>query len=421
VQLIAPRSKLTGTTPIIRETEHYFLDLGAFKDALREYLSDKDYWRSNVITFARNMVDDLRGRPITRDIEWGIPVPLEGWETKRLYVWFEAVMGYFTASVEWAHNTGQPDAWKDWWYNPEARIYNFLGKDNIPFHTVIWQSELIGVSGIYNDGQGSLTLPYDVPANEYMNVQGAQFSKSRNWAVWLLDILGRYDPDAIRYYVSSTLPETRDTDFSWEDFVARNNNELVAWWGNLVNRVIKFADKHWDGTVPDPGELGAEDTALLNKIEGGFETVGSLLEAVKLRVALNEAMALAREVNVYLDGAPWFGVIKEDKQTAARTVYTALQAITMLKTLLAPFLPFTAQQLHEMLGFEGRLFGDLTIAQYAEAERTHEALTYDGSGAIGTWVPERLPVGQAFKQPAALFKKLDEKEVVEQELTRLGA
>jgi methionyl-tRNA synthetase len=420
VQLIDPRSKQTGNTPVIRETTHYFLDLAKFKDRLHEYLSDKDYWRPNVLKFARNMVDDLRGRPITRDISWGIPVPLEGWEDKCLYVWFEAVIGYFSASVEWAKNIGQPEAWKDWWYNPDCKMYNFIGKDNIPFHTVIWQAELMGVSGIYNDDAGSLVLPYDVPANEYMNVQGAQFSKSRNWAIWLPDILERYDPDAIRYYVAAVMPETRDSDFTWEDFVARNNNELVAWWGNLVNRVLKFTYKNWDGVVPDPGELRSDDLALLEKVRGGFDMVGGLLNEVKLRRALEEAMALAREVNVYLDGAPWFGVVKEDKQAAATTVYTALQAITYLKTLLAPFLPFTAQQLHELLGFDGQLFGEQMIDQYEESNRTHGALTYDGSAATGTWEPETLPPGQALNPPVALFKKLDEKVVVETETTRLG-
>jgi methionyl-tRNA synthetase len=419
VQLINPRSKLTGSTPVVRQTQHYFLDLPQFIDDLRAYLSDKHYWRPQVINFARNMVDDLQGRPITRDIDWGIDVPLEGWDTKKLYVWFEAVMGYFTASVEWAHNTSQPEAWRDWWYNPEAKIYNFIGKDNIPFHTVIWQAELLGVRGIYADDSQPLTLPYDVPANEFMNVQGAKFSKSKNIAVWLPDILQRFDPDAIRYYVASVMPETSDSDFTWEDFVARNNNELVAWWGNLVNRVLKFAYKYWDGVVPDPVELRPMDTDLLAKVEAGFDSVGRYLAEVKLRRALNEALSLVREVNVYLDGAPWFGVVKEDKQAAATTVYTALQAITNLKTLLAPFLPFTAQQLHEMLGFEDQLFGDQRIETYQETERAHEALIYNGAQATGKWEPVYLPPAQRLKEPVALFKKLDD-ALIEEEKAKLG-
>lgn len=420
-ELIEPRSKLTGSRPVPRETEHYFLDLAQFKDDLRSYLSEKDYWRPNVVNFARNMVDDLHGRPITRDIDWGIPVPLAGWDGKCLYVWFEAVMGYFTASVEWAKNSGQPEAWRDWWYNPEAKIYNFIGKDNIPFHTVIWQAELLGVGGIYSSEENQpLTLPYDVPANEFMNVQGLKFSKSKNIAVWLPDVLERYEPDAIRYYVASVMPESSDSDFTWDDFVARNNNELVAWWGNLVNRVLKFAYKNWDGVVPDPGELRPGDQELLAKTKSGFDTVGQYLTEVKLRRALGEAMSLAREVNVYLDSAPWFGVVKEDKQAAATTVYTALQAITYLKTLLAPFLPFTTQRLHELLGFEGQLFGDLRIETFDEPTRgPHEALVYDESAAIGRWEPTDLPPGQKLQEPTALYRKLDE-AVIDEEVARLG-
>jgi methionyl-tRNA synthetase len=417
-----PKSKLTGTTPVIRETEHYFLDLAKLKEPLRDYLNtDKDFWRANVINFARSMVDDLRGRPITRDIDWGIPVPLEGWDGKCLYVWFEAVMGYFTASVEWARNTGQPDAWKDWWYNPKARIYNFLGKDNVPFHTIFWQAELIGSSGLYSDNPDQkFNLPYDVPANEFMNVKGGKFSKSEHRAVWLPDLLDHYDPDAIRYYFTAIMPETRDTDFSWEDFVARNNTELVAWWGNLVNRVLQFTNKHWEGLVPDPGDLRPDDKALLAKIEAGFQTVGDLYGAVKLRGALAEAMSLAREVNVYLDTAPWFGAVKTDKQAAATTVYTALQAIDHLLTMLAPVLPFTAQKLYNILGYEGQLFGDLNIVTYQEKTRPHDALVYDPSKAIGKWEPRRLKPGQKFGQIEPLYKKLDD-AVIEEENAKLGA
>lgn len=420
LDLINPRSKLTGSTPVVRETEHYFLDLPQFQDRLREYLQiDKEHWRPNVINFARNMVEDIKSRPITRDIDWGIPVPLEGWDGKCLYVWFEAVMGYFTATVEWAKNTGQPEAWRDWWYNPEAKVYNFLGKDNIPFHTTIWQAELMGVSGLYSDDPNQpLNLPYDVPANEFMNVLGGKFSKSEHRAIWLPDMLSRYDPDAIRYYFTSVMPETRDSEFTWEDFVARNNNELVGWWGNLANRVLQFAYKHWDGCVPDPGELRPGDKDLLAKVEAGFRSVGDLLEAVKLRGALGEAMSLAREVNVYLDGAPWFGVVKTDKQAAATTVYTALQAIDHLATLLAPFLPFTTQKLYETLGYDGQLFGDLAITTFQEETRAHEALVYDSSKAIGRWETRRLPLGQKLRQPTPLYKKLDEK-VIEEELARM--
>jgi methionyl-tRNA synthetase len=422
VELVNPRSKIDGSAPVIRETEHYFLDLPAFADRLVAYLDGgRDHWRPNVINFARNLIaHGLKGRPITRDIDWGVRVPLPDWEDKRIYVWFEAVMGYFSASVEWAHNTGQPDAWKQWWYDPKAKIYNFLGKDNIPFHTIIWQAELMGVDRLYEDDPTRhLNLPYDVPANEFINIEGAKFSKSRNWAVWLPDILERYDPDPIRYYVTAMMPESRDTDFSWEGFVNRNNEELVSWWGNLVNRVLKFAYRHFDGAVPDPGELRSDDKALLERVEAGFEGVGALLGAVKLRAALSEAMVLARAVNAYLDRAPWFGVIKEDRQAAATTVYTALRAIDNLKVLLAPFLPFTAEKLHHMLGYEGQLFGDQRIETYHERERSHQALIYDPGPATGRWEQSHLPAGQRLHKPEPLFKKLD-KGLIEAERARLG-
>ncbi|MGD2161682.1 MAG: methionine--tRNA ligase, partial [Anaerolineales bacterium] len=422
LELIDPRSKTDGSTPLVRETEHFFLDLPAFTDELLAYLDKhKDHWRPSVINFARNFVEGgLKGRAVTRDVEWGIPVPLEGWEDKRLYVWFEAVMGYFTASVEWAANIDQPEAWKEWWYNPQAKIYNFIGKDNIPFHTVIWQAELLGVERIYEeDDSKRLNLPYDVPANEFMNIEGAQFSKSRNWAVWLPDILERYDPDAIRFYVTFAMPENRDSDFSWSDFVRRNNDDLVATWGNLANRVLSFAHKHWDGVVPDPGELRPEDQELLNLVEAGFEKVGAQLEAVHLRAALQEALSIAREVNGYLDRAPWFSVIKEDRQAAATTVYTALRAIDSLKILLAPFLPFSSETLHRTLGYTQPIFGELRIEEFKETDRSHEALLYDGSTATGSWAPSQLEPGRKFKEPSPLFKKLDE-EIVEQERKRLG-
>lgn len=421
VELINPRSKIDGSTPEIRETQHYFLNLAAFVDLLREYLSqDKEHWRPNVLRVSQNKAEELKGRPITRDIDWGIPIPLEGWENKRLYVWFEAVIGYFSASIEWARNTGQPDAWKKWWYNPEAKIYNFIGKDNIEFHTIIWPAELMGIDGLYaNDGDGHINLPYDVPANEFMNIEGQKFSKSHNWAIWIPDILERYDPDPIRYYIAMTFPETRDSDWSWEGFITRNNTELLAAWGNLVNRVLTFAYKHFGGIVPTPGDLRDIDREILAKVETGFETVSSLLAAVRLRDALTETMALAREVNGYLDRAPWFKVVKEDKQAAATTIYTALLCIDTLKVLFAPFLPFTSQKVHEYLGYEGTLFGEQQIVTYQESQRAHGALVYDGSQAVGRWTVSQLPAGQALRQPQPLFRKL-EPEMISAEVARLG-
>jgi len=410
LELINPRSKTDGSTPVVRETEHFFLDLPALQERIAAYLDeDKEHWRPNVLNFSRNYVAaGLQGRPITRDIEWGIPVPLEGYEGKRLYVWFEAVIGYLSASIEWARNVGRPEAWKEWWYDPAAKTYYFIGKDNIPFHTVIWPAELMGVERLYEeDPNKRLNLPYDVPANEFMNIEGQQFSKSRGLAIWLPDYLDRFDPDPLRYYVTAVMPETRDTDFSWEDFIRRNNDELVATWGNLCHRVLTFAYKHFDGQVPVPGLMDRADVGLLARIDVAFGPVGRLLGSCKFRAALGEVMNLAREVNKYLEEkGPWFQ-IKEDRQAAATTVYVALRAIDSLKVLFAPFLPFSSESLHRYLGYEPPLFGRQYVATFHEETRSHDALCYDPSGATGRWAPSELPTGQRLQRPKPLFRKLD--------------
>ncbi len=422
-QLINPRAKTSGSALELRETEHFYLDLGKLSPVLSRYLNDdKEHWRPHVLNPSRRSVDsgELRGRAITRDLDWGIPVPVEGWEGKCLYVWFEAVIGYFSASIEWAKNQGKPEAWKEWWYNPAAKTYHFIGKDNIPFHAVIWPAELAGIGRLYEDDPNkSLNLPYDVPANEFLNLEGQKISGSRNWAVWGLDFLSRYDPDPLRYYLTSIMPEARDAEWEWAGFVQHNNDELVATWGNLANRVLTFAYRHWEGRVPDPGELRPQDHELIAKVEGGFKTVGELLATVKLRAALGEAVALATEANRYLDAqGPWFE-IKQDKAQAAKTVYTALKTIDSLKVLFAPFLPFTSERLHGYLGYDGALFGTQKIVNYPESTRAHDALTYDPAGATGRWSPSDLKPGQALREPAPLFKKLDA-NVVEAERARLG-
>lgn len=428
IKLINPHNIENPDDKLVpRQTEHYFLQLQHFVDTLIPYLEKhKDHWRANVYNFSANFVKDLRQRPITRDIDWGIKIPLDGWEDKKMYVWFEAVMGYFTASVEWAKNVAKDEnAWKDWWYNPDAEIYNFIGKDNIPFHTVIWQSELLGVNGIYNDNgdvnsyDADLQLPYDVPANEFMNIEGKQFSKSRNWAIWLPDILERYQADAVRYYVIRTFPESTDSDFSWQGFYERVNNELLAAWGNLVNRVLGFAYKRFDGQVPEYDELTEADNAIIEKVCGGFETVGAALEAVKLRHALETALLLSQDVNAWLNEREPWKTYKVDKDDAARSIYTALQCINYLKVLFAPFVPYSSQKVHEYLGFDGQLFGDLKIEEYEEATRNHKALVYDPAPAIGTWEAQELVRGQALRPPSPLFTKL-EPEMVDEEQARLG-
>ncbi len=421
--LINPRSKNDGSTPVLRETEHFYLDLAKASDAVSAYLDEKDFWRPSVINFSRQYVKEgLRGRPITRDLAWGIPIPLEGYDEKRIYVWFEAVIGYFSASLEWAKNNDDAERWKDWWYDPQAKSYYFIGKDNIPFHTVIWPAELIATGRrLYeDDASKQLNLPYDVPANEYLNMEGQKLSTSRNWAIWAPDLLTRFDPDPVRFYLTFIAPESRDTDFTFEDFVRRNNDELVAAWGNLVNRTLGFAYKRYDGQVPAIGPEGLDeaDEAIIAQVEAGFGTVGELLAGVKLKAALDEALSLTRATNGYLDRkAPW-KAFKEDPAAAGTSIYVTLRVIDNLKILFAPFLPFTCQQLHEYLGYEGQLFGRQFTQEFSETERQHIALCYDNSQAVGHWQPSQLPPGQPLRPPSPRFKKL-EPEVAEEEVARL--
>jgi len=426
-QLIDPRSKIDGATPELRETEHFFLDMGKLQPQIVNFLRQREsYWRPNVLrqSLGQILANELHGRAITRDIDWGIPVPVAGWEGKRLYVWFEAVIGYLSAAIEWAQINGAPDAWHDWWYNAEARAYYFIGKDNIPFHAVIWPGQLIGAGewfGKLFEGQDrhQLTLPYDVPANEFLNLEGQKISGSRNWAIWGIDFLSRYDPDPLRYYLTANMPENRDADWDWQDFLNRNNNELVATWGNLANRVLTFAYRNWEGNVPSPGELRAQDNEILATVEAGFETVGEHINAVRLRAALFEALRLATETNRYLDStAPWFE-IKNDREAAATSIFTALRAVDSLKMLFAPFLPFSSERLHAYLGYSQPLFGEAFIDTQRDSLGAHQVLRYRPGHASGAWKPSQLPAGKPLLPPFPLFRKLDE-SIVEEERRRLG-
>ncbi|MBN1486426.1 MAG: methionine--tRNA ligase [Anaerolineae bacterium] len=422
LDLIDPRCKIDGSIPVVRETEHFFLDLEKLQAVILAYLEEgKEDWRPNVLKFSINYVKGgLKGRPITRDITWGIPVPVPGYESKRLYVWFEAVMGYLSASIEWAKLSGDPDAWKQWWYDPEALTVYFIGKDNIPFHTIIWPAELKGIDRIYEDDPDKhLNLPYDVPSNEFMNLAGAQFSKSRGHMITLPDVLSRYDADAIRYYITVVMPETSDSDFLWDDFLQRNNGELVGVWGNLSHRVLSFTYKYFEA-VPEPGPLAAVDQELLDKVPAAFESVGQRLAARQFRTALLEALNLAREANRYLEvKSPWVQ-LKQDKEAAGTSLYVALQAINALKVLLAPFLPFSSERLHQVLGYETPLFGEQYIEKVEADGETHHVLRYASESAAGKWAFEQLPAGRPLQKPQPIFKKLDE-SIVEEELARMGA
>ena len=333
----------------------------------------------------RYLEEGLKDRAITRDIEWGVPVPLEGFEHKRIYVWFEAVIGYLSATKEWAASKGDPEKWRDFW-EKDCRAYYFIGKDNIAFHTIIWPAMLMGYGG--------LNLPYDVPANEFLTVESQKGSKSRNWAVWVPNYLDSYDPDPLRYMLSINMPETSDTDFSWREYLRRNNDELVATYGNLAHRVLTFTYRNFGGKVPSPASVDPASRELNAMADAVFIEVDNLLATCNFKQAVKRAMDLAHEANRYLDDkAPW-KAFKTDKQAAADSLYTALRTISALKTMLYPFLPFSSQKLHQYLGYDGRV--------------------EDAGWRIETPMP-----GQSLGQPQPLFTKLDD-EIVERETQKLG-
>jgi methionyl-tRNA synthetase len=446
-KLINPRAKTGDGALELRETEHFYLDLSKLEPDVKKFLKDRaDHMRDTVIgeSLGKIEAEGLKPRPITRDLDWGIPVPVEGWEGKCLYVWFEAVIGYLSAPIEWGHLSAaalsmskgeqagveprRNEAWREWWINPAARQFHFIGKDNIFFHTSLWPAELMGVGSAFMElfagDEVPLILPFDVPANQFMNLEGEKISGSRNWAVWGRDALTRYDPDALRYYLTVNMPEAKDSDWDWSEFVARNNNELVATWGNLANRVLAFCYKNWDGCVPDVDvdALREIDRDLLAVIENGFNTVGAELEAVRLRLALGEAMKLATAVNQYLDHtAPW-STIKTDREAASKTIYTALRAIDSLKVMFAPFLPFTSERLHGFFAYDTPLFGEQYTEEVSDSLGTHKVLRYRDvrrQASPTLWNPSELKPGKKLNQPGPLFKKLEEK-VAEEERERLG-
>ncbi|MFH0768613.1 MAG: methionine--tRNA ligase, partial [Chloroflexota bacterium] len=374
-ELISPRCRTCGTTPQFQDSEHFFLKLSGFQDKLLDWVKKQTHWRQNTLHFTLGYLEGgLKDRAITRDIDWGIPVPLDGFPGKRIYVWFEAVIGYLSATKEWAKSKGDEEKWRSFWQG-EVKSYYFIGKDNIIFHTIIWPAMLMGYD--------SLNLPYDVPANEFLTIEGKKLSTSRNWAVWLPDYLSRYDPDPLRYLLSINMPETGDTDFSWHEFMRRNNDELVATYGNLVHRVLTLIYRNFDGCVPEAGKLDKRSQFLLTMAEDTLKTMDLLLYRCLFKEAIRLAMALAQETNRYLDEkAPWTA-IKQDRQAAATSLYAALCIISHLKTMLYPFLPFSSQKLHEYLGFTGKVedFG---------------------------WKLHPPQPGQKLQEPQPLFTKLDE-------------
>jgi methionyl-tRNA synthetase len=426
--LINPRSRINGETPIFVETEHYFLDLPAFAGALGTWLQSKNgQWRPNVLKFALNLLDDLKPRAITRDLDWGVPVPLDGWRDrpdKRIYVWFDAVIGYLSASIEWAARSGDPDAWRAWWQREDADSYYFMGKDNIVFHAEIWPALLMGYSGRGDKGgtpgkYGVLNLPTEVVSSEFLTMEAQKFSASRGVGILVRDFMSRYDADALRYYLCAAGPETSDTDFTWAEFLRRNNDELVAGWGNLVNRSVSMAAKNF-GAIPAAAELTDADRELLRTTQAGFGTVGDLLASSHQKAALNESMRVVAATNKYFsDQAPW--KLRESEPERFGTVlHVALQAVDDCKTLLTPFLPHSADQVHRLLGNDETWSGMPELRQVSDDEGgpDYGVLTGKYDEAAARWESRPIVAGTRLETPRPVFKKLDP-SIVDEELARL--
>ena len=440
-ELKEPRSRINGETPIFTETEHFFLDLPALADAIAAWLETRSNWRPNVLNFSRNLLEDVRPRAMTRDIDWGIPVPLAGWEEnpgKRLYVWFDAVVGYLSASVEWARredlktggdgsmNAETAQRWREWWNDPMALSYYFMGKDNITFHSQIWPGELLGYNGEGSLGGepgrlGHLNLPTEVVSSEYLNVAGEQFSTSRGVVIYVRDMLSRFQPDALRYFIAAAGPESSDADFTWEVFQRRTNDELVAGWGNLVNRTATLVHKNF-GEIPTPGERSTEDRELLELTQAGFTRVGDLVRVQRQRAAIGEAMRVVSEVNRYVSQQqPW--TLKTDRERLGTVLHTMSQAVADCSRLLAPFLPHSSDRVHDLFGVPGPLAPQPVIEEVTDlddATRAYPVITgdYRLGETVGAWDRVDVVPGTPMDKPSPIFTKLTD-EAIADEIERL--
>jgi methionyl-tRNA synthetase len=429
--LLDPRSRINGETPEFIETQHFFLDLPALAEALVEWLDGREAsgtWRPNVIKFSQNILKDIRPRAMTRDIDWGIPIPLDGWRdqpTKRLYVWFDAVIGYLSASIEWARRSGDPQAWRGWWNDPEALSYYFMGKDNITFHSQIWPAELLAYDGLGDRGgkpgpYGELQLPTEVVSSEFLTMEGKQFSSSRGVVIYVRDVLQRYQPDALRYFISAAGPENQDSDFTWAEFVKRTNGELVAGWGNLVNRTATMIHRSF-GQIPAAAELNADDLALLATVNEGFTAIGALIERHRQKNALAEAMKVVAEVNKYVtDQAPFKLKADDERERLGTILHVIAQAVSDCNTMLSPFLPHSCNQVHVVMGGQGDIAPMPHIEEVDDLDggEGYPIITGDYTGAP-RWERHPVTVGTPIAKPSPIFTKLDPK-VVDEELARLN-
>lgn len=414
--LINPVSRINGETPKFVETEHFFLDLPALADSLGSWLATRTDWRPNVLRFSQNLLSELRPRAITRDLDWGVPIPLDGWRDqpmKRLYVWFDAVIGYLSASVEWARRIGEPDAWQKWWADPEALAYYFMGKDNIVFHSVIWPGMLLGQNGAGDHGgkvgpMGTLNLPSEVVSSEFLTMSGSKFSTSRGKVIYVGDFLRDFGPDALRYFIAVAGPENQDADFTWDEFVRRTNSELANEWGNLINRSISMAHRYV-GAVPAADDLRDRDHELLKESQAAFGIVGDALRRSRFKQASSEAMRIVTQANRYLSEAePW--KLKDDPVRRDSVLHTALQVVSDANTLLTPFLPHSAQRVHEALGGDGVWAAQPEIRTVSEeGGPDYPVLMGEYASEQARWESVPLPVGRPLEKPEPLFAKLDDK------------
>ncbi len=427
IDLINPHSKINGEAPKFVESEHFFLDLPALALALGDWLNTRTDWRPNVLKFSLNLLGDIRPRAMTRDIDWGIPVPLDGWRDrgdKKLYVWFDAVIGYLSASIEWARRYGiNGDAWKQWWGNKDAHQYYFMGKDNITFHSQIWPAELLAYNGKGESGGepgrfGELQLPTEIVSSEFLTMSGSKFSTSRHNVIYVGDFLRDFGPDALRYFISVAGPENQDSDFTWDEFVRRTNSELANEWGNLVNRSGSMAHQNF-GVIPTPGPRADIDVELLRAAEAAFGVVGDLLERSRFKSATGEAMRVAGLANKYITATePW--KLSGDPERQATVLHTVLQVVDDVKTLLTPFLPHSSQAVFETLGGEGvwaaqpRIDEVEDLGEEIEGDSGFEAGSYpvitgDYKSQLATWARSDITVGATLSKPAPMFPKLDPK------------
>jgi len=346
-ELLGAKCQLCGGVPELKQTEHFFLKLSHFSDDLIKYAEASAHWRPHVRAFTINVLrEGLVDRPITRDISWGVPVPVEGFEDKRIYVWFEAVIGYLSASVEWAKTEGKPEEWKKFWTDPDCRSYYFLGKDNIVFHTIIWPAMLMG--------HGGLNLPYDVPANQYMTLEGQKFSKSMGVSIDIPDLLTKFKPDVIRFYLAANMPEGKDSEFTWEDFASRTNNELVATYGNFLHRALSFTYKNY-GEIPAMGELDERDGKALERVHEAEKEISDAMSRCEFRRALKAIMDLAQFGNQYFDAvAPW-SLVGTDRVRCGTVLHVSLLISKALAVMSYPYLPFSSESVWKQLGMEATI------------------------------------------------------------------